>query len=138
MLFENKLVALVNKDIDVGVAMNAVAHMTLGLGSALEKDLLRLDNYEDKEGNIYPNISQMPFMILRGKSNEIRKAVQNAKEQQMKFGVFLNTMTGGTYLEQMENLSQTSEEQLIYYGAVLFGPWDAVSQITKRFSLYKG
>ncbi|HQS83760.1 MAG: hypothetical protein B7Y25_02370 [Alphaproteobacteria bacterium 16-39-46] len=138
MSFENKLVALVNKDIEIGVAMNAVAHMTLGFGSEIKKELLRLNDYEDKDGNLYPNISQMPFMILRGKSNEIRKAVQASKEQHIKFGVFLNTMTGGTYQEQLDNTKQTSEEQLIYYGAVLFGPWEAVSLITKRFSLYRG
>ncbi len=46
-------------------------------------------------------------------------------------------MTGGTYLEQLANTQATLEQDLIYYGAVLFGPWDAVSLITKRFSLYK-
>lgn len=137
MSFENKLVALVNKEIDVGVAMNAIAHMTIGLGAQLNQVLLRLNDYQDKEGNIYPNISQIPFIILRGKSSEIRKAVVNAKEQDMKFGVFTDTMTGGTYQEQLDNTLQTPEEKLIYYGAVLFGPWDDVSQITKRFSLYK-
>ena len=137
MSFENKLVALVNKDIDVGVAMNAVAHMAIGFGAQLNNDILRLNNYQDKDGNIYPNISQMPFMILRGKSNEIRKAVQSAKEEQMQYSVFTDTMTGGTYQEQLDNTLATPEEQLIYYGAILFGPWDAVSQITKRFSLYR-
>lgn len=137
MNFENKLVALVNKDIEVGVAMNAIAHMTIGLGAQLNNELLRLNNYQDKNGNIYPNISQIPFIILRGKSSEIRKAVLNAKEQNIQHGVFLNTMTGGGYQEQLDNTLQTPEENLIYYSAVLFGPWDAVSQITKKFSLYK-
>jgi hypothetical protein len=137
MTFENKLVAIVNKDIEPGVAMNAIAHMTIGLGAELDKEMLRLNDYQDKDGNIYPNISQMPFIILRGKSNEIRKAVQNAKEEKIKCGVFLNSMTGGTYQEQLDNTFATSEEQLVYYGAVLCGPWDRVSQITKRFSLYK-
>ncbi len=137
MNFENKLVALVNKDIEVGIAMNAVAHMTIGLGAQLNNEILRLNDYQDKEGNVFPNISQMPFMILRGKSAEIRKAVQNAKEQNIKYSVFTNTMTGGTYQEQLANTRATPEEQLIYYGALLFGPWDTVSQITKRFSLYK-
>ena len=137
MTFENKLVAMVNKDTDVGVAMNAIAHMTIGLGAQLNNDLLRLNDYRDKVGNVYPNISQIPFIILRGKSGEIRKAVNNAKEQNVKFGVFTNTMTGGTYQDQLDNTLATPEEQLIYYGAVLFGPWEVVSQITKKFSLYK-
>lgn len=137
MTFENKLVAMVNKDIEVGVAMNAIAHMTIGLGAQLNSDILRLNDYRDKNGNIYPNISQMPFIILRGKSGEIRKAMKSAKEQNVEFGVFTNTMTGGTYQEQLDNTLATPEEQLIYYGAVLFGPWDIVSEITKKFSLYK-
>ncbi len=137
MSFENKLVAIVNKDIETGVAMNAIAHMIIGLGAQLNNDLLKLNDYQDKDGNIYPNISQMPFIILRGKSGEIKKAVHSAREHQIKFGAFLNTMTGGTYQEQLDNTLETSEDQLIYYGAVLFGPWDVVSQITKKFSLYK-
>ncbi len=71
MAFENKLVALINKEIEVGVAMNAIAHMTLGLGAQVEEAMLKLNDYQDKNGNVYPNISQMPFMILRGKSSEI-------------------------------------------------------------------
>ena len=61
MSFENKLVAIVNKKIEVGIAMNAIAHMTVGLGAQLNNEVLRLNNYQDKEGNIYPNISQIPF-----------------------------------------------------------------------------
>ena len=137
MSFENKLVAIVNKDIDAGVAMNAIAHMTLGLGAGVTSEPLRLNDYQDKAGNVYPNISQIPFIILRGKSGEIRKVVHQAREEKVKFGVFTNTMTGGTYQEQLANTSNTSEEDLIYYGAVLFGPWDMVSQMTRKFSLYK-
>lgn len=138
MMFENKLVALVNKEIEVGVAMNAIAHMTVGLGASVGKESLQLDDYQDKDAHIYPHISQIPFIILQGKSNEIRKAVHAARENALHYGVFLNTMTGGTYLEQLERTHSTHEDQLVYYGAVLFGPWDLVSQLTKRFSLYRG
>jgi hypothetical protein len=136
MTFENKLVAIVNKKIDVGVAMNAIAHITIGLGAQLNNEALRLNDYMDKDGNKYPNISQMPFMILRGKSGEIRKAVNLAKEENMKIGVFTDTMTGGTYQEQLDRTLVTPEVELTYYGAVIFGSWDRVSEITKRFSLY--
>ena len=137
MVFTNKLVAIINKEIDLGIAMNAVAHMSIGLGAQLNNEILKLNDYQDKDGNIYPNISQMPFIILRGKSGEIRKATQNAREHNVQYGVFTNTMTGGTYQEQLNNTLATPEVHLIYYGAVLFGPWELVSQITKKFSLYK-
>lgn len=136
-MFENKLVAVVNKNIDVGVAMNAIAHMTIGLGAAIGEAQLRLDNYQDKEGNLYPSISQMPFIVLRGKPNDIRKAVFKARENEVRLGIFTNTMTGGTYQEQLDNTKQTSEEDIIYYGAVFFGNTNIVSDITKKFSLYK-
>lgn len=31
----------------------------------------------------------------------------------------------------------TSEVDLVYYGLILFGDWDTVSQLTKKFSLFK-
>lgn len=136
-MFENKLVAILNKDLEPGVALNALAHMTIGLGADAGKEILQLDCYKDQNGNNYPNISQIPFIILRGKSNEIRKIVLTALEIGIKHGIFLNTMTGGTYKEQLERTATIQEENLIYYGCVLCGPWNAVSEITKKLSLYK-
>lgn len=137
MKFENKLVAILNKDIETGVAMNALAHMAIGLGAHLGKDPLHLETYRDANTNPYPNISRLPFIILRAKSNEIRKTVMQAREDKIEHTVFLNTMTGGTYLEQIEKTQNSPEEALIFYGCVIFGSWEEVSRITKKFSLWK-
>lgn len=137
MTFENKLVAVLNKDVEPGVVLNALAHMTIGLGAQAGKPSLQLDDYKDASGNIYPNISQIPFIILRAKSNEIRKTVTAAKEKHVLHGVFLNTMTGGTYQEQLVRTSESSEESLTYYGCVLFGDWTTVSEMTRKYSLWK-
>jgi len=87
-------------------------------------------NFENK----YPDISKMPFIILSGSSSEIGKAVKSARELAIAHNVFI--MTGGTYQEQLDNTLTTKEEEIKYYGAVLFGKKDDVSAITKRFSLY--
>jgi hypothetical protein len=137
MSFENKIVAVMNKSIDPGIVMNALAHMSIGLGASLPKEKLRLDTYEDQDGNKYPNISQMPFIILRANSNKILSLVQWARENNIKHGVFVDTMTGGTYQEQLDRTKATREDNLLFYGVVLYGPWDKVSDATKKFSLWK-
>ena len=139
--FENKLVAMLNKDIEPGVAMNALAHMSIGLGAdishAIGHKALILDDYKDSDANIYPSISGIPFIILRAKSGEIKKTVKLAREENIKHSAFVNTMTVGTYLEQLERTKNTKEDELVFYGCVLFGDWNKVSEMTKRYSLWK-
>lgn len=137
MKFDNKLVAVLNKDIEPGVIKNALAHMCIGLGAEVGKELLRLDTYQDAESNGYPDISQIPFIILRAKGSEIRKTVHAAREHSIKHSVFLNTMTGGTYVEQLDRTRNTHEDQLVYYGCVLFGDWEKLTEFTRKFSLWR-
>jgi tetrahydromethanopterin S-methyltransferase subunit F len=135
--FSNKLVAVMNEKIESGIIMNALAHMCIGFGSEIGKDPLRLTNYIDANGGSHPSISEMPFMILKANSNKIRGLRQAALDEGIKFVDFTNTMTIGTYVEQIERTQQTKEEELVYYGIVLFGDWSKVSELTRKFSIWK-
>ena len=137
-MFQNKLVAVVNKQIETGVLMNAVAHMCLGFGAHMGHQDLHLMDYKNADGFVYPNISKMPFIILREKnSNKIGSLLSKAKEAGLQFSAFTNTMTEGTWEDQEARTLVTKSEDVIYYGLVLFGP-RIVSELTRKLSLYKG
>lgn len=136
-MFANKLVAVMNEKIEPGIIMNALAHMCIGFGSDIGKEPLRLTNYIDADAGVHPNISEMPFMILKANSNKIRALRLAAQQTGIQCVDFTDTMTVGTYLEQIERTKQTKEADLIYYGIVLFGDWEKVSELTRKFSLWK-
>lgn len=135
--FKKKLVAVLNKSIETGKVMNALAHMSIGLGSAIGKEHLRLTDYQDADGGAHPFISEYPFIILSANSNKIRKCRFEAIENGILFNDFIDTMTVGTYQEQIERTKETHENYLIYYGIVLFGDWEKVTELTKKHSLWR-
>jgi hypothetical protein len=135
--FKNKLVAVLNKSIEPGKIMNALAHMCIGLGSAISKEELHLTDYRDADNGLHPFISEIPFIILSENSNKIRKLRNEAIANKIIFNDFTDTMTIGTYKEQIERTAQVKDENLIYYGIVLFGDWDKVTELTRKFSLWR-
>jgi len=136
-LFQNKLVAVLNKSIETGKVMNALAHMCIGLGSAIGQKDLRLTDYQDADGGSHPFISEIPFIILSENSNKIRKLRQVALAEHVLLNDFTDTMTIGSYQEQIERTALTKEGDLIYYGIVLFGDWVKVTELTKKCSLWR-
>lgn len=135
--FKNKLVAVLNKSIEHGKIMNALAHMCIGLGSAIGTDELRLTEYRDADNGLHPYISEMPFIILSANSNKIRNVRQEAIAQNILFNDFIDTMTLGTYKEQIEQTRQVTNKDLVYYGIVLCGDWDVVTELTRKFSIWR-
>ena len=137
-MFQNKLVAVVNKQIEMGVAMNALAHMCQGFGAHMGIEELHLMDYENADGFIYPNISKMPFIILREKnSNKIANLLMKAKEAGVQYSVFTNTMTEGTWENQKARTLATKPEEITFYGIVLYGPKEIVTEMTKKLSLWR-
>lgn len=135
--FENKLVAIMNKSIEPGKVMNALAHMCIGFGATLGNEPLQLIEYQDKENNVYPSISKMPFIILSANSNKINNMRKMAIEAEIKYSVFTDTMTVGSWEEQISRTKVTQETDLNFIGIVLFGEWGKVTEMTKKFSLWK-
>ncbi len=137
-MFKNKLVAVVNKKIETGVLMNSLAHLCIGLGASVGADSLLLMDYKNADGFVYPNISRMPFIILReDNSNKLMKLLHAAKESGIQFSAFTNTMTEGTWEDQEARTMVAKPEEIVYYGIVLFGQHEIVTNLTKKLSLFR-
>lgn len=132
-----KLVAIMNKSVEPGRVMNALSHISISLGAQIGKNKLEAVDYVDQDGNIYPDISKMPFIILKANSNKIKNMVRIAKEQEITFSAFTDTMTVGTWQEQLDKTSQTEQQNLEFWGVVMYGDADKLSEHTKKFSLWK-
>jgi len=131
-----KFVAVLNKKIESGKAMNALAHMTVGLvNSNPELDMGVID-YADKDGS--PHLaSKFPYIILTAKnSNQIRTLRSALIEKNIPFASFTEAMTVGTWEEQVEKSKATSEEELEYYGICMLGEKEDLDELTKKFSLW--
>ncbi len=133
-----KFVIAINKTIDIGVAMNAASHVALSIASQAtdeQKKLMSFITYTDGNGIEHKAISGLSLIVLRGKPGELKKLVNAAREQGMLHSDFIETMTGDTYVEQLERTKATQEP--VYYAVAVFGKKEAIDPLTKRLSLYR-
>ncbi len=135
--FSHRLVAVMNEKIETGKVMNALAHMCVGLGAFLGQDSLQLMDYMDADRNIHPNISKMTLVVLKANSNKISKLREEAHSRRISCTDFIDTMTVGSWSDQQARTLQTKQQDLVYYGIMLFGDKDSLTELTKKFSLWK-
>jgi len=135
----HKFVAVLNKKVEVGKLMNALGHLAVGFGAAfVDKEAMRFDSYFDKDGGEHPSISDNPFIILSAdNSNQICSLRNVLKINGIPYADFTSTMTVGTFIEQKQRTNETPETELDYYGICFFGEKNQISELTKKFSLWK-
>ncbi len=132
-----KLVVVLNRNIDVGKAMNALAHAMLGFGAgAVSKEDVRLNRYVDADGGIHDNVSEMPIVVLKARPNKLKNLRKAAVENRLVFVDFTDTMSIGTYAEEYALTKTKTHEELDYRAIILFGPSDTVTELTRKFSVY--
>ena len=136
----HKFTAILSKKVEPGKIMNALAHMSLGLVASNPGKIKEMGfvDYIDKDNGAHPSLSKNSYVILRAdNSNQIRAVRNMAMEKGIAHVDFTNTMQEGTYLEQLDRTKNTPEAELEYYGIVLFGPIPEVSELPKKFSLWR-
>ncbi|HDM8152044.1 TPA: DUF2000 domain-containing protein [Vibrio harveyi] len=135
---QKRFVAVISKKVEVGRAVNVLGHLSVSLANQLSDGDAVYTDYHDLEGNVHPNISHYPFIVLRAdNSNKIRKLRQEALDKGILFSDFTHTMVEGGSEVQQQTTKNTSEAKLEYLGICLFGETETLRELTKRFSLYR-
>ena len=135
----HKFVVLVNKNLEIGRAMNAIAHSCAGLVAASPEEIrqrMSFIDFADKDSAVHKSISGLSLIVLRGSNNELKKARRKFIENDVLFTDFVETMTGDTYKEQLEKTAALGTEELEYFCVAAFGEKAVIDPITKRFSLW--
>ncbi len=133
-----KFVIAINKAIDIGVALNAASHVALSIAAQATEDQKKLMSFIPfmDAGQIeHPSISGLSLIVLRGSQGDLKKLVTAAREQGLLHADFIETMTGGTYAEQLERTKANQEHA--YYAVAVFGKKETIDPLTKRMSLYR-
>ncbi|CCN69477.1 conserved hypothetical protein [Vibrio nigripulchritudo SFn118] len=68
---QKRFVAVLNKKMETGRALNVLGHLSVALADLLEKGNACYVDYEDKDGNIHPNMSHYPFIVLRADNTRV-------------------------------------------------------------------
>jgi hypothetical protein len=136
---EKKIVAVLDKTLDAGTALNVLGHMAIRLGVSYGNGMMGRETLYDASGTAHPGIAKYPLIITAVKQSTVRKAVKLARgndaialvdyPQQM--------LETGHDDELTEAMGREEEDRLTYLGAVLYGDTDAVNDITGKYSLWK-
>jgi hypothetical protein len=134
-----RVVVLLNKALAPGVALNAIAHLGMAIANVIGDEgrtQLKFLDFSDADGGIHPSISARSLIVLRGKSSELRKLRREARTAGLATVDFTNSMTGGTYRDQLERTFAAKDDDLEYFGVAVFGPTEMTTPLTRRHSLW--
>ncbi len=135
-----KFVAVINEKIETGKALNAIAHMGLGLVNIADeetKEKMSFIDFPDKDDEAHKSISGLSLIVLKGRNGEIKKVRNQFKEENIMFVDFIETMTGNTFAEQLVKTKELGQEEHNYFGILAFGEIDKINPITKKLSLWR-
>jgi hypothetical protein len=137
----HKFAVVLGRNVPVPQALNAVGHLFAALVARADEETRRammVTDYVDRDGVVHP-VSALSLVVLQAKNgNQIRRARADAIAAGLLCTDFIESMTGGTWEEQVQRTARLSSDELEYWGLAVFGPRPAVDGVCGKFSLWRG
>lgn len=135
---EKKFVIVLSSKLEIGEAFNVVGHLSISAGYYAENHMGRKELI-DGSGGKHIGISKYPVIITKVKPSKIKSYLERAKETEgiMTIDYPSNMYDTGHDDELAESLKGTMEENMEYWGFLIFGNRNLVDEITGKFSLWR-
>jgi len=135
---DNKIVAIIDEVLPPGKALNALGHLSVGLGNHLDKSWMGRENYTDADGNKHPGIARYPFIILKASREEIIHIHDSALASNLTVHDFPEEMFETGHDDELnESLAKTNKSTLSYGAILIAGKSEDINNLTSKLDLYK-
>jgi hypothetical protein len=133
-----KFVAVLDRNYGAPFLLNALGHLSIGMGDMLKDSGVEYSEFQDTNGKSVSYLTDYPLIILGAKSGEkIKTIYEKAELEGVKINVYYDIMFSGSVSEQLENTKSKSYDKQKFVGILLFGEVEVLNVLTKRISLLK-
>lgn len=133
-----KFVVVLNKSYAADQLLSALGHVTAGLAAnSPEREAMGFVVYRDAQGEAYPNISEWPFIVLRGNGSGIKRFRADLIAADLSYSCYLDTMISGGSAAQVAATATQNSDNLQILALATFGDAAKIDPLTKKFSLWK-
>lgn len=135
---DKKIVAILATNVEVSVALNVIGHLSIAIGKYSDAEIMGQKEIVDQSGIPHMGISKFPFIVTKVKPKTLRHAIEKARSCSNLLVAdypkeMLETCTDD---ELVSSIQGKHEEELEYFGAIIFGNTEEVNQITGKFQLW--
>lgn len=136
---EKKVTVVLASNLEAGVALNVLGHLTLAIGKYSEPEIMGRPKLVDKSGIEHLGISKYPVIVTKVKPGRLRRAIQEAREKQdiLVADYPKEMLTTGHDDELAEAISAIPEDEMEYLGAVFYGDATQIDEVAGRFMLWR-
>lgn len=139
MSADRKFVVVLNRSFELSRLVSGLGHVTAGLVASQSGrlDELSFVEYKSRDGQIFPWISDWPFIVLKGGGGQLKTFRAALLERELPCAAYLDTMLTGGSQAQQEATAQRSQEDLAVLAVATFGEAAVLDELTRKFSLWR-
>lgn len=136
--FTNKIVIVLDKQLEEWQALNAVAHISAYIGHKLDSRFGTGEYFETQDNVQHPRNSQFAIIILRAKATQLQNLMVKVRQSGLLYHGFIKEMIETTDdKEIIETLSRKPDSDIAYLGIGIFGDIEAVNALTKNYQTWR-